>query len=75
VRYRQADQHATLTPQANGTAHIVFDVPQRAVTPGQYAVIYDGDRCLGGAVIEIAVPARTGAESSVITSAVRFHAN
>jgi tRNA-uridine 2-sulfurtransferase len=52
VRYRQADQAALFLPQADGTARIVFDQPQRAVTPGQYAVIYDGDRCLGGAVIE-----------------------
>jgi tRNA-specific 2-thiouridylase len=52
VRYRQADQLATLHPLANGTASIEFDTPQRAVTPGQYAVAYDGDRCLGGAVIE-----------------------
>jgi tRNA-specific 2-thiouridylase len=52
VRYRQADQVATLRRQGDGTACIEFDVPQRAVTPGQYAVAYDGDRCLGGGVIE-----------------------
>ena len=52
VRYRQADQPATLRLRADGTADIEFDSPQRAVTPGQYAVVYDGDRCLGGAVIE-----------------------
>ena len=56
VRYRQADQPALFEPLANGTARIVFDQPQRAVTPGQYAVIYDGDRCLGGAVIETVEP-------------------
>jgi tRNA-specific 2-thiouridylase len=52
VRYRQADQGATLQRLPDGTARIEFDVPQRAVTPGQYAVVYDNDRCLGGAVIE-----------------------
>jgi tRNA-uridine 2-sulfurtransferase len=56
VRYRQADQKALLEPLPDGTARIVFDEPQRAVTPGQYAVIYDGDRCLGGAVIETVQP-------------------
>jgi tRNA-uridine 2-sulfurtransferase len=52
VRYRQADQPALLEPLPDGTARIRFEQPQRAVTPGQFAVIYDGSRCLGGAVIE-----------------------
>ena len=52
VRYRQADQPARLEPRADGTARILFEKPQRAVTPGQYAVVYEGERCLGGAVIE-----------------------
>ena len=52
VRYRQSDQAARLEPQADGSMRVVFDEPQRAVTPGQYAVAYDGERCLGGAVIE-----------------------
>jgi len=57
VRYRQLDQPALFEPGAGGTARIAFDHPQRAVTPGQYAVVYDGERCLGGAVIETVVPA------------------
>src|SRR6185437_8698578 len=56
VRYRQADQPALFAPQPDGTARLIFEQRQRAVTPGQYAVIYDGDRCLGGAVIETVQP-------------------
>jgi tRNA-specific 2-thiouridylase len=58
VRYRQADQTAVLEPRSDGSARIRFESPQRAVTPGQYAVIYEGERCLGGAVIESVEPAR-----------------
>ena len=56
VRYRQADQPARLEPRADGAARISFEKPQRAVTPGQYAVVYEGERCLGGAVIESMAP-------------------
>ncbi|HUL18166.1 MAG TPA: tRNA 2-thiouridine(34) synthase MnmA [Steroidobacteraceae bacterium] len=52
VRYRQADQAARLQPRADGSMHVAFEDAQRAVTPGQYAVAYEGERCLGGAVIE-----------------------
>jgi len=59
VRYRQADQAAQIAPRADGTADIHFGEPQRAVTPGQYAVAYDGTRCLGGGVIaSVAAAAR-----------------
>ena len=56
VRYRQADQPARLEPQPDGTVRIRFETPQRAVTPGQYAVAYEGDRCVGGAAIESVEP-------------------
>jgi tRNA-uridine 2-sulfurtransferase len=52
VRYRQSDQAARREPRPDGSMLIVFEEPQRAVTPGQYAVAYEGERCLGGAVIE-----------------------
>jgi tRNA-specific 2-thiouridylase len=51
TRYRQADQACEL--RFDGTSyHVTFDEPQRAVTPGQSVVFYDGDQCLGGGVIE-----------------------
>jgi tRNA-specific 2-thiouridylase len=58
VRYRQNDQPALLEPRPDGGMHVVFEEPQRAVTPGQYAVAYDGERCLGGAVIESLLQSR-----------------
>ncbi|MBE5787270.1 MAG: tRNA 2-thiouridine(34) synthase MnmA [Clostridiales bacterium] len=50
-RYRQPDQPVTVT-KAGDQLHFIFDGPQRAVTPGQSAVIYDGERCLGGGIID-----------------------
>jgi tRNA-specific 2-thiouridylase len=55
VRYRQADQACTLEQTTDGY-RAVFDEPQRAVTPGQSVVFYDGEICLGGGVIEVAEP-------------------
>jgi len=52
VRYRQPDQQCHATVRCDGSMTVQFTEPQRAVTPGQFAVLYDGDRCLGGGVIE-----------------------
>jgi tRNA-specific 2-thiouridylase len=50
TRYRQADAACTLALQGDGF-RLDFDEPQWAVTPGQSAVLYDGEVCLGGGVI------------------------
>jgi tRNA-specific 2-thiouridylase len=52
VRYRQQDQRCSVDIHAANSLRVTFDEPQRAVAPGQYVVLYDGDRCLGGAVID-----------------------
>ena len=52
IRYRQSEQWATVIPTGADTVHIVFDEPQRAITPGQAAVLYDGDVVLGGGTIK-----------------------
>lgn len=51
-RYRQPDQGVSVTLLPDGTAEIVFDKPQKAITPGQAVVLYDGDICLAGGTIE-----------------------
>ncbi|MEO8206280.1 MAG: tRNA 2-thiouridine(34) synthase MnmA [Chthoniobacterales bacterium] len=48
IRYAHPGVAATITPLANGRAHVRMHEPQRAVTPGQAAVFYDGDRVAGG---------------------------
>ena len=52
TRYRQQDAACTLDYDEDGRMRLAFDAPQWAVTPGQSAVLYDGDVCLGGGIIE-----------------------
>ena len=48
IRYRHPEQPCLLTPLPEGGVRLEFDTPQRAITPGQSAVVYDGDTVLGG---------------------------
>ena len=50
ARYRQADQHCSIA-FVGDEIHVNYDEPQRAITPGQALVLYDGTSCLGGATI------------------------
>ncbi|MDR2670680.1 MAG: tRNA 2-thiouridine(34) synthase MnmA [Oscillospiraceae bacterium] len=54
IRYKQPEQPATVRQLDEDTLQVTFDTPQRAVTPGQAVVLYDGDTVLGGGTIEAA---------------------
>ncbi|MGZ4032591.1 MAG: tRNA 2-thiouridine(34) synthase MnmA [Tumebacillaceae bacterium] len=51
-RYRQPDQGVTVHILPDNTCHVVYDQEQKAVTPGQAVVFYDGEVCLGGGIID-----------------------
>lgn len=51
-RYRQQDQKVFVHPQSDGRLLVEFEKPQRAVTPGQSMVMYHGEKCLGGGIID-----------------------
>ena len=53
LRHRQPLQDCTITLKGD-SVHMAFDTPQRAVTAGQSAVFYDGEVCLGGAIVDSA---------------------
>ncbi|AEJ42910.1 tRNA(5-methylaminomethyl-2-thiouridylate)-methyl transferase [Alicyclobacillus acidocaldarius subsp. acidocaldarius Tc-4-1] len=50
-RYRQDDQPVEVEMTGEDTCRVIFDEPQRAITPGQSVVFYDGEVCLGGGII------------------------
>ena len=51
ARSRMTEQSAWVYPEADGCARVEFDEPQRAITPGQAVVLYDGDTVVGGGTI------------------------
>ena len=51
IRHSQNEQSGTVYPEENGFARVKFDAPQRAVTPGQAVVLYQGDMVVGGGTI------------------------
>ena len=56
IRYRMVEQPCTAWQTGEDTLRLTFDSPQRAITPGQTVVLYDGDLVVGGAVIERSLP-------------------
>ncbi|OBT11726.1 tRNA 2-thiouridine(34) synthase MnmA [Shewanella sp. UCD-FRSSP16_17] len=52
TRYRQQDVNCTVTTEGDDKISVIFDEPVAAVTPGQSAVFYDGEVCLGGGIID-----------------------
>jgi tRNA-uridine 2-sulfurtransferase len=52
IRYKAAPVWASVTPGPGDSAEVVFDAPRRDITPGQAAVFYDGEVCLGGGIIQ-----------------------
>lgn len=51
TRYSQQEAAATVEPLSDGAVRVHFDVPQRAITPGQAVVFYDGEKVVGGGTI------------------------
>lgn len=56
ARYNQKEQPATVYPEENGLARVVFHQPQRAMTPGQAVVLYQGELVVGGGTIREVYP-------------------
>jgi tRNA-specific 2-thiouridylase len=63
IRYRQQDQACRVARTFDDGLMVDFDEPQRAAAPGQFVVFYQGDRCLGGAIIETVETVGTAARA------------
>jgi len=68
TRYRQTDAVCRVSVLDNGSVDVVFEAPQRAVTPGQSVVFYRDDACLGGAVIASTDAPAIGDERTIATT-------
>ncbi len=51
IRYRQHPQKCLLRPENDSSISVIFDAPQRAISPGQVCALYDGERVLGSGII------------------------
>ncbi|MDZ4764906.1 MAG: tRNA 2-thiouridine(34) synthase MnmA [Chloroflexota bacterium] len=56
IRYKAKPASAWVEPLGADRIHVTFDAPMRDITPGQGAIVYDGDVCLGGGIIERQTP-------------------
>lgn len=65
IRYRQADQACLVRRVADSRVEVLFEVRQRAIAPGQYAVFYSGEHCLGGAPVERLMPSADALRAAV----------
>ena len=55
IRHSQFAQDATVYPEKDGLVKVVFHQPQRAISPGQAVVLYDGDMVVGGGTIACSI--------------------
>jgi tRNA-specific 2-thiouridylase len=59
-RYRQPDQDVKVEILENNSCKVIFDRPQKAITPGQAVVFYQGEECLGGGTIDKIIKGQEG---------------